>query len=60
MCCGKELTNPISRHYGIGPVCLSKMGISRDIEDVAGIKEDLAKSKIEPDNQEESRIVEEG
>jgi len=43
MCCGKELTNPISRHYGIGPVCLSKMGISRDIEDVAGIKEDLAK-----------------
>ena len=43
MCCGKELTNPISRHYGIGPVCLSKMGISRDIEDVDGIKEDLAK-----------------
>lgn len=41
--CGKELTNPVSRHYGIGPICLSKMGISRDIEDVDGIKEDLAK-----------------
>lgn len=43
LCCGKELTNPISRHYGIGPVCLSKMGIHRDIEDVSGITEDLAK-----------------
>ena len=43
LCCGKELTNPISRHYGIGPVCLSKMGINRDIEDIEGIKEDLAK-----------------
>ena len=41
LCCGKELTNPVSRHYGIGPICLSKMGISRDIEDVSGIKEDL-------------------
>lgn len=43
LCCGKELTNPISRHYGIGPVCLNKMGIVRDIEDVDNIKEDLAK-----------------
>lgn len=43
LCCGKELTNPVSRHYGIGPVCLSKMGINRDIEDVPGITEDLAK-----------------
>ena len=41
LCCGKELTNPISRHYGIGPVCLSKLGISRDIADVESIKEDL-------------------
>ena len=40
-CCGKELTNPISRHYGIGPVCLSKLGIIRDIEDVDGISEEL-------------------
>ena len=40
-CCGKELTNPISRQYGIGPVCLSKIGISRDIEDVSGITEEL-------------------
>ena len=41
LCCGKELTNPISRHYGIGPVCLSKIGITRDIEDVSGIREEL-------------------
>lgn len=41
-CCGKELTNPISRQYGIGPICLGKMGIARDIEDVAGITEELA------------------
>lgn len=40
-CCGKELTNPISRHYGIGPICLSKLGIIRDIEDVENIREDL-------------------
>lgn len=40
-CCGKELTNPISRKYGIGPICLSKMGIARDIEDVDGISEEL-------------------
>ena len=39
--CGKELTNPISRHYGIGPICLSKLGITLDIEDVAGIQEKL-------------------
>ena len=40
-CCGKELTNPISRHYGIGPICLSKLGIDRDIEDVDNIREEL-------------------
>jgi len=40
-CCGKELTNPISRHYGIGPVCLSKLGIIREIDDVENIKEEL-------------------
>lgn len=40
-CCGKELTNPISRHYGIGPICLSKIGIARDIDDIENIKEEL-------------------
>lgn len=40
-CCGKELTNPISRHYGIGPVCLGKLGITYDIEDVDNIREEL-------------------
>lgn len=43
MCCGKELTNPVSRHYGIGPICLGKIGISLDIEDVRGITEALEK-----------------
>ena len=41
MCCGKELTNPISRHYGVGPICLSKIGITNEIEDVSGIKSKL-------------------
>lgn len=41
ICCGKELTNPISRAYGIGPICLSKIGIHRDIDDVDNIIEDL-------------------
>ena len=40
-CCGKELTNPVSRHYGIGPICLSKLGIIRDIDDVENIREEL-------------------
>ena len=46
-CCGKELTNPVSRKYGIGPICLSKMGIVRDIEDVDGITEELVNIKWE-------------
>lgn len=41
--CRKELTNPISRQYGIGPICLSKCGIVADISDVASIKEQLEK-----------------
>lgn len=40
-CCGKELTNPVSRHYGIGPICLGKLGIARDINDISGISEEL-------------------
>jgi len=40
-CCGKELTNPISRHYGIGPICLGKLGITRDIDDVENIRDEL-------------------
>lgn len=44
-CCGKELTNPVSRHYGIGPVCLSKLGIIREIDDVENIKEELVNIK---------------
>lgn len=39
--CGRDLTNPVSRAYGIGPICLGKLGISRDINDVSGITEDL-------------------
>ena len=39
--CGKSLNNPISRHYGIGPDCMAKLGLVRDINDVDGIKEDL-------------------
>lgn len=41
MRCGRTLTNPISKLYGIGPECMSKLGLVRDIEDVEGIKEDL-------------------
>jgi len=41
MRCGKTLTNPISRHYGIGPECMSKLGIVADINDVDTIKKKL-------------------
>ena len=44
-CCGKELTNPVSRHYGIGPICLGKLGIVSAIDDVENIKEQLEKIK---------------
>lgn len=41
MRCGRELTNPISRHYGIGPECMSKLGLVCDIDDVDTIKKKL-------------------
>ena len=47
MCCGRELTNSISRQYGIGPICLEKVGIARDIEDVDGIINDLVNTTWE-------------
>ena len=45
MCCGKELTNPISRHYGIGPVCMGKVGIKCDIDDIEAVREELVNVK---------------
>jgi hypothetical protein len=45
MCCGKELKNPISRHYGIGPVCMAKVGITCDIDNIEEIKERLVNVK---------------
>ena len=44
-CCGKELTNPVSRYYGIGPICLGKLGIVSAIDDIENIKEQLEKIK---------------
>ena len=47
MRCGRELTNPISRKYGIGPECITKLGFSYEIEDVDAITEALADVKWE-------------
>lgn len=41
MRCNKQLTNPISQHYGIGPECMSKLGIVADINDIDTIKKKL-------------------
>ena len=41
MRCGRTLTNPISQHYGIGPECMSKLGLICDITDVDTIKKKL-------------------
>lgn len=41
MRCGRRLTHPVSRHYGIGPECMQKVGIVADIEDIESIKEQL-------------------
>lgn len=43
MRCGRRLTHPVSRHYGIGPECMTKLGIVADIDDVDAIKEKLEK-----------------
>lgn len=34
MRCGKLLTNEVSKRYGIGPECITKLGFECDIEDV--------------------------
>ena len=41
MRCGRSLTHPVSRHYGIGPECMQKLGIIADIDDIENIKEQL-------------------
>ena len=41
MRCGRMLTNPVSQHYGIGPECMSKLGLSCDITDIDTIKKKL-------------------
>lgn len=41
MRCGRQLTNPISQHYGIGPECMSKLGLVCAIDDVETIKKKL-------------------
>ena len=45
--CGKTLTNPISRKYGIGPECMSKLGFTYDINDVEDISKALVDVKWE-------------
>lgn len=41
MRCGRVLTNPVSQHYGIGPECMSKLGLVCDIDDVETIRKKL-------------------
>lgn len=47
MRCGRDLKNPVSRYYGIGPECMQKLGLVRAIEDIEGIKEDLVQIEWE-------------
>lgn len=46
MRCGRRLTNPVSRHYGLGIECIKKVGFFK-IDDVTGIKEALVNLKWE-------------
>lgn len=39
--CGRELTHPVSRHHGIGPECIQKLGMCYSVTDVDKIKEAL-------------------
>lgn len=43
MRCGRELTNPVSRYYGLGCECISKVGIVANPDEVDKIKEQLVK-----------------
>ncbi len=45
--CGRELTNQVSRMYGIGPECITKIPVFFDIDinDVEGIKEKMQEVK---------------
>ena len=43
MRCGRELTNPISRCYGLGIECIQKVGIVARPDEVEKIKEQLVK-----------------
>lgn len=43
--CGRTLTNPVSMIYGIGPECMSKLGLVREIDEVEAIKLALTEIK---------------
>ena len=45
MRCGRTLTNPVSRHYGLGIECIQKVGIPFDANDVENIKEAMVDVK---------------
>ena len=47
MRCGRSLTNPISRHYGLGVECINKVGLGflAEVTDVNEIKEALVDVK---------------
>ena len=47
MRCGRTLTHPISRKYGIGPECIQKLGFSYGVEDVEEITDALTDVKWE-------------
>ena len=49
MRCGRTLTNPISRHYGLGIECINKVGLGflAEVTDVDKIKEALVDVKWE-------------
>lgn len=47
MRCGRPLTNPVSMVYGIGPECMEKLGLVREIDEVEAIKLALTDIKWE-------------
>lgn len=43
--CGKTLTNPVSRHYGLGVECIQRVGIPFNADDIENIKEAMVDIK---------------
>lgn len=47
LCCGRELTHPVSRLVGYGPICCERFGVHRpDFDNLSDVELDVLKENI--------------